>query len=164
MKPTLHAQTDKSKPLSKLIDCISRMERSAHFQRHLGQSQSAQQKIVANFQRALTSALATGLPHIKWQTEYRPGEHAKDAIDIFGQARGYCVVVEIDKTRTDQISKKFVSRAALLCNQPVFYISLCVPGTKSMSVPECEKYFAFCSKLSVRLGNHYAAFIVSRAP
>ena len=92
--------------------------------------------------------------------EYSPHSGKRDSIDIFGSNKDICIVIELDKHRADQVAKKFLSRNSLLIDKNLFYISLCYPGTSNMNSSECIKYFGYCKKLSKRMGNEYAGFII----
>ena len=93
--------------------------------------------------------------------EHRPSSKNRDSIDIFGEGKGFVVAIELDKNRADQVAKKFVSRMAMLPPTKIYFISLCYPGTQNMNKPECRKYFSYCSTLALRMGNHYAGFIIN---
>jgi len=94
-----------------------------------------------------------------WRAEHQLPT-GRDTIDIFGH--GFAdVVIELDKSRADQVAKKFVSRSAMSVGK-IYSVSLCYPGTTHMNVPECIKYFGFCATLSKRIGNVYAGFIVQQ--
>jgi len=148
------------KTISRLIESLSGMSCTRYFQNCVGQPQAEQRRIVSEFQQALISKLRRSLPNITWHPEYQPDENQKDRIDIYGIGKVCRIAIEIDKSRADQVAKKFVARSAVLGTEPLIYVSLCVPGTESMNKDECEKYFDYCGRLSTRLGIHYAAFCV----
>jgi len=100
------------------------------------------------------------MPDITWSIEYCPSRQSRDSIDIFGKGKEFVVAIELDKNRADQVSKKFVSRMAILPETNVYFISLCYPGTKKMSKSECKKYFNYCSTIAARMNSHYAGFII----
>lgn len=139
-----------------VIHCIDCKD---YFLKHIGKNQSEQKDLVSNFQSKLLTNLREVVKFVEWQKEYSPSE-ARDAIDIYGQTTDLVVVIELDKHRADQIAKKFVSRMAMFNNTKVYYISLCYPGTKSMSKTEAVKYFGYCANLAERMGNVYAGFII----
>ncbi len=159
MKPAIIQTSDSDKVLSSIISCITDIECSEYFSSHIGNSQSEQKRIVASFQAAVKSKLADTMPRIKWSMEHCPSKN-RDSIDIFGDGNGFVVAIELDKNRADQVAKKFVSRMAILPPTKIYFISLCYPGTENMSKPECGKYFSYCSTLALRMGNHYAGFII----
>jgi len=64
----------------------------------------------------------------------------------------YNLVVEFDATRADQVAKKFLSRAAVLKNQQLIYMSFCYPRRKSMNRNEVLKYFDYQASLADSLG------------
>lgn len=164
MKPMLSVISDDDRFLKSLVDAIGRIECSEFFSTHLGKSQSDQKLLVAQFQKAAASRLIGSIQEVKWSTEYTPSANNRDSIDIFGNGSGFVVVIELDKSRADQVAKKFVSRIALLPADKVYFVSLCYPGTESMNTSECEKYFGYCSKLALRTRNHYAGFIIGQEP
>ena len=122
-------------------------------------NQQEQKLIVDNFQISMCLKLTQAVPDVKWEQEYSPHSARRDSIDIYGKGSNLCVVIELDKHRADQVAKKFVSRSALF-NIPIFYISLCYPGTSRMNPSECIKYFGYCKNVSKRMGNDYAGFII----
>jgi hypothetical protein len=83
------------------------------------------------------------------------------SIDIFGKSSDRLIAIELDKNRADQVAKKFVSRvAALPSTLPVYFLSVCYPGTDRMNKAECVKYFDYCKTLDLRMDSHYAGFII----
>ncbi len=107
----------------------------------------------ALFQSDLTDYLILKLIQFSWEIEHKPSDVCKDRIDIFGVSKigNYKIVIELDAHRADQVAKKFISRSALFINDNLIYLSVCYPGTKRMSKPECMKYFDYCSILSKAL-------------
>lgn len=159
MKPILFEFTSKAGILGEVIECISGYECSSYFDNHLEMNQQEQKLIVDNFQISMCLELTQTLIGFKWKQEYAPHNTKRDSVDIFGSGDGLNVVVELDKHRADQVAKKFVSRSALF-EEPIFYISLCYPGTSKMNPIECKKYFNYCKIISKRMGNEYASFII----
>jgi len=160
MKPELLVSSDDDAVLSSIISCISGIECCKFFSSHLGKSQPQQKQVVTDFQRLIESVLAGVMQDIEWSMEYCPSRQNRDSIDIFGKGNGFVVAIELDKNRADQVAKKFVSRMAILPATRIYFISLCYPGTENMNKPECAKYFNYCSTLALRIGNHYAGFII----
>lgn len=160
MKPRRSVMSDSDEFLQSLVASIGCIECSDFFSTHLGKSQPHQKLLVAGFQSLVASTLKSSIQHVEWSTEYRPSAKNRDSIDIFGRGAGFVVVMELDKSRADQVAKKFVSRIALFPLTKVYFVSLCYPGTERMDLSECEKYFGYCSTLALRTGNHYAGFIV----
>jgi hypothetical protein len=146
--------------LSSIISCISGIECSKFFSDHLGKTQRDQNQLVAGFQAFAQSELVKAMQDVKWVTEHRPSKTNKDSIDIFGEGDEFVVVIELDKSRADQVAKKFVSRMALLPSTMVHFVSLCYPSTEKMNKSECKKYFDYCSALTRRMDCHYAGFII----
>jgi hypothetical protein len=163
VRPKLSVVSDRNNFLKSLVDCIGGIECSQFFSSHLGKSQTDQKLLVSGFQALVMSALASSIQDVEWSVEYCPSPKNRDSIDIFGKGAGFVVVIELDKSRADQVAKKFVSRMALLPSIKVYYVSLCYPGTENMNKSECEKYFGYCSALALRMDSHYAGFIVEPA-
>jgi len=159
MKPKLYDHTNKSGLAGDIINCISNYECSSYFDDHLDMNQQEQKLIVDNFQISICLELTQALSNMKWEQEFIPHSTMKDSIDIYGSSEELSVVIELDKHRADQVTKKFVSRNALF-DKPIFYISLCYPGTSKMNPSECKKYFSYCKNISKRMGNEYAGFII----
>jgi hypothetical protein len=114
-------------------------------------------------QIVILSALAATVPHLTWYLEHLPNRAGKDAIDIFGKSDGIRVVIELDKHRADQGREELCIKVGMFKTKPIYYISLCYPGTKRMNLSECVKYFGYCADLSKRMGNWYAGFIIQKA-
>jgi len=110
----------------------------------------------ALFQIELSDFLILKLKQFSWEIEHKPSIVCKDRIDIFGVSKigKYKIVIELDAHRADQVAKKFISRSALFINDNLIYLSVCYPGTKRMSKPECIKYFDYCSTLSNALSGN----------
>lgn len=160
MKPRVSVVSDNNAFLNLLVACIGGIECSQFFSAHLGKSQSDQKLLVTEFQSLIMSALKNSIRNVEWNLEFPPSSKNRDSIDIFGRGSDFVVIIELDKSRADQVSKKFVSRIALFPSDKVYFVSLCYPGTEKMNASECEKYFGYCSALSLRTCNHYAGFIV----
>jgi hypothetical protein len=126
-------------------------------------AQREQRSVVTRFQNLLKSELGRSMPHVIWSVEHCPGRNSKDCVDVFGQGRDFVVAIELDKTRADQVAKKFVSRMAILPSTTVYFVSLCYPGTENMNLVECSKYFQYCATLASRMSNHYAGLIIDEA-
>ena len=148
--------------LDELVKVIESFDCQHLLSSHIGQKQLDQKTLISMFQDKLHSELCSRLGTISWKKEYQPDEIRRDAIDIFGRASNFSVIIELDKPRADQVAKKFVGRMALFPNTPVIYISLCYPGTKAMNSSECKKYFGYCNVLSQKMNNFYAGFIVEK--
>jgi len=114
-----------------------------------------QKTIVTTFQNDLRDILNLGPKTEFWTTEVQANETVKDRYDLSYKITldnlDYIVIIELDKCRADQISKKFVSRTAHTLGKPTIYFTLCYPGTKSMSYPECVKYIGYCEEISDKL-------------
>lgn len=84
----------------------------------------------------------------------------RDSVDIFGNNEDILIVIELDKPRADQVSKKFLSRNALFDKTKLIYIAICYPGTDAMPRGEIIKYFDYCNKISERLGNLFLGILI----
>jgi hypothetical protein len=160
LKPLHRSKISDAPILLSLISRITNIECSNYFSEHLGKLQKGKKSTVSEFQDHVKSILEHTMPEIEWISEHRVSLHIRDSIDIFGQGQDFVVVIELDAHRADQVAKKFVSRVAILSSTTIYYISLCYPGTKKMSIPECNKYFDYCAILAGRMGHHYADFII----
>lgn len=160
MKPVPCVTTGDDKVLDKIIACISDIECSGYFSEFIGMTQPEQREKVKQLQGAVIFKLESEMPEVSWKTEHQPTPTNRDSIDIYGEGEEFIVAIELDKPRADQVSKKFVSRTALLKSKKTFYISLCYPGTENMNEEECVKYFRYCAELSSRMGSHYASLII----
>ncbi len=74
-----------------------------------------------------------------------------DRYDIFGQSKDKpVIIVEVDTHRSDQMSKKVVSRIALNADKEVLYVCVLYPNThdnRSQEIKECNKYINFLNIL-----------------
>ncbi|MBI4988190.1 MAG: hypothetical protein HZC23_05145 [Rhodocyclales bacterium] len=164
MKPRLSSIAGNDKVLSSIITCISNIKCPKELIELRG-PQRDQKEVVKKFQEKVKTRLADKIKTITWQTEVCPGSENGDSVDVYGAGPKCVVAIELDKARADQVSKKFVSRMAILKSNPerTYYISLCYPGTENMNSAECEKYFGYCSKLARRMRSHYAGLIIGPA-
>lgn len=160
MTLALAVVSDNDAFLRSLVASLATIECSKFFSTHIGKSQTDQKLLVDAFQSFAAAALGNAIKEVQWSVEHCPSPTSRDSIDIFGKGAGFVVVVELDKNRADQVAKKFVSRMALLPTAKVYFVSLCYPGTEKMNKVECTKYFGYCSALALRMGCHYAGFIV----
>ncbi|MDE6383845.1 MAG: hypothetical protein K2K79_05785 [Paramuribaculum sp.] len=78
-------------------------------------------------------------------------KRTKDRYDIIGQSKDRpVIIVEVDTHRSDQVSKKVVSRIAMNADKEVLYVSVLYPNTHENStqeIKECEKYIDFLNVL-----------------
>nr|WP_254318922.1 hypothetical protein [Vibrio cholerae] len=146
--------------LQRLTSIIEALPCQSYFADHLTKSQVEQRKIVSAFQKELYQELFVEFAGVTWSREFSPCSTSSDAIDIYGDNEDFVVAIELDKHRADQVAKKFVSRMAIMPDKKIYYVSICYPGTKSMSKPECIKYFGYCSNLALRMQNEYLGFMV----
>jgi hypothetical protein len=109
------------------------------------------------------SCIECFIPEIVWASEYQPNNSFRDSIDLFGKGNDFVVAIELDKTRADQVAKKFVSRMAIIPSTVIYFISLCYPGTDKMNHSETSKYFEYCATLARRMSNYYADLIIQNA-
>jgi len=159
MKPILHARSDtQDKLFDSLVMRIADIDCTQHFENHEGLSQIQQAAIVRDLQQTIFQTLMAAFPSVVWRLEYQPSDRW-DSIDIFGEVNDARIVIELDKSRADQVAKKFLSRSAMFTEQ-IFYISVCYPAIERTNRQECHQYFGYCVEVSRRLGNLYAGFIL----
>ena len=149
--------------LESILACICEINCNTFFTTHLLETQAEQKKLVARYQNQVLDRLRLAVPRTKWFKEYLPSITLKDAVDIYGENTNSIVAIELDKSRADQVAKKFLSRAAILHTKKLYYISLCYPGTDKMSINECLKYFGYCSDISRRMSVVYAGLVIQKA-
>lgn len=121
--------------------------------KNLTKNSTREQKIIiTTFQDQLLAAFVDSINSITWTKEYKIGER-RDSIDIYGKEKkgNYNIIIELDKPRADQVSKKIVSRIANYLNEPVVYFAICYPGTDKMNPNECIKYFEYGKKITSRI-------------
>lgn len=161
MKPEVKViSTDQDEWLNSMLKVITQLDCREHFSCHLREPQRVQKTIVATFQKSLFHRLQDRIPSLQWAMEYQPSKSRKDSIDIYGESEDFVVAIELDKTRADQVAKKFVSRIALLPDKKIYFLSLCYPGTAGMNPNECVKYFGYCANLARRMSGVYAGLVI----
>jgi len=102
---------------------------------------------VKEFQKAIEGSLnqfETG--GCKWEIEQEhPGREEKDSVDILGQAPHKPKwIIEIDATRTDQVSQKLLSRLALWGKKDAIqYVAILYPDAHRKGQSACEKYLRY---------------------
>lgn len=109
--------------------------------------------LVEQFQKEIKDILNTTKNDYRWEKEITPqGRSEKDSIDILGVAKKNKKlnpkwIIEIDATRSDQVSQKFLSRLALWgLEAPMHYVAILYPDTKG-GKNVCEKYLRFGSEV-----------------
>ena len=161
MMPCIKEKSVQGDPyLESILACLCDIDCSQYFTSHLLESQSEQKKIVAKFQHQVLGMLRVAVSNTKWFKEFLPSASLNDAVDIYGENSSSIVAIELDKSRADQVAKKYLSRIAILHTKKLYYISLCYPGTDKMNINECVKYFGYCSKVSQRMSVVYAGVVV----
>lgn len=118
-------------------------------------------------QEPLVNFLTKKFPNIKWMIEYQLSDKMRDSVDIAGIVNdNTMVLVEIDTRRSDQISKKFVSRQALTDDLNTIYAIVTYPNTNSQSKPETvatKKYIKYITSLTSQLmqGSNLEKYIIA---
>ncbi|NVO20743.1 MAG: hypothetical protein HXX13_13660 [Bacteroidetes bacterium] len=139
--------------IDKVIDIISNMDCHSFFHKLIGKKQAVQKIMINNFQKELLFALNSNMntTGVNWQEEIKADSNCGDTFDLFSNIvldnHQFKIIIELDKNRADQISKKFLSRISLSINSPTIYFAFCYPGTKNMSINESKKYFGYCSTI-----------------
>jgi hypothetical protein len=115
-------------------------------------NQTMQKQLIETFQNRVCGNLEKILPKINRRSPYQLTQQRRDEVDIYGAFNSEddndgAVIIELDKWRADQISKKFLSRFALTLEKPLIYVALCYGGTPHMHKNECEKYFSYCNRI-----------------
>lgn len=84
------------------------------------------------------------MPSIDWKMEYKPSREVRDSIDIYGNVNdNTAIIIEIDTFRSDQISKKFVSRQALCKSMNLIYVVITYPNNNSNSAASQNEFDKF---------------------
>lgn len=106
-------------------------------------------ELVADLQINLKNNLETTFVNLDWQIEYNSDSTRKDSIDIYGydKVEDTHIVIELDPHRADSISKKFVSRLAMMADKNLLYIAYLYPGTEKMPKNEANKYLLDCETI-----------------
>lgn len=123
-----------------------------HIEKHLGRNKkdkSLDHVYIDSFQDALHKDLIVLQPNYNWEKEKKAnGRTVGDRVDIYGNDKHECCIIEIDATRIDQIAQKFVSRLAIYglnSRIPVLYVALLYEGSGAHKDKEsCVKYIRFC--------------------
>ena len=101
--------------------------------------------LVERFQESIKDNLNGMSSGYVWEIEKKAkGRSERDSIDILGKAKGNSDwIIEIDATRSDQVSQKLLSRMALWGLQsPVQYVAILYPDTQN-GKNACEKYIRY---------------------
>ena len=161
MQPAPLVVSDQDPFLRDLVAQVTSIHCADYFTSHIGTMQHEQRAVVSRFQSALLDHLRGAFQGVDWKQEHCPNPATRDSIDIFGKGSVGVIAIELDKNRADQVAKKFVSRMAVLPSTvPVYFLSICYPGTDRMSKAECVKYFGYCKTLALRMSSHYAGLII----
>lgn len=109
-------------------------------------------KLVEVFQENIKNELNKAPNCYDWEVELKAkGRSERDSIDIFGQpskSKGGSIsnpnwIIEIDATRSDQVSQKLLSRIALWgMDKPIQYVAILYPDTQN-GKSACEKYIRY---------------------
>ena len=89
---------------------------------------------VEEFQKSIKNNLNEDKNGYKWEIEEKAkGRSEKDSIDILGQAKNMqSWIIEIDATRSDQVSQKLLSRITLWgLKNPINYVAILYPDTRN---------------------------------
>ncbi len=143
-----------------IINFIPTLDLTSYLNTLIGSSQIAQKTMINNLQEFLFQELENNFSGAKWKTEHKPTASQRDSIDIYADYSSFKIIIELDKYRADQVSKKFLSRSALFKDENIIYIAFCYAGTQNMNAKEVIKYFNYADTISIRLENLFAGFIV----
>lgn len=106
--------------------------------------------LVEEFQKNIMEELNNDPNKYKWETEKKiSGRSERDSVDIFGQATGQPNwIIEIDATRSDQVSQKLLSRMALWgIKKPFKYVAILYPDAYMKGKNACEKYLRYGNEI-----------------
>lgn len=110
---------------------------------------------VEAFQESIKNNLNAMPNGYVWEIEKTAkGRSEKDSIDILGKAKGSPDwIIEIDATRSDQVSQKMLSRMALWGLQsPIQYVAILYPDTQN-GKNACEKYLRYGNAILKKINN-----------
>ena len=106
--------------------------------------------LVESFQKEICGALNKVRNGYTWDIEVQAkGRSEKDSIDIMGQAKGQQNwIIEIDATRSDQVSQKLLSRLSLWGKKdPIQYVAILYPDAHNKGKSACEKYLRYGNEI-----------------
>ena len=110
-----------------LLSLGSAAKSSLHFLNGVRTHKTINHSLVEKFQESIKDILNNDKNGYKWEIEEKAkGRSEKDSIDILGQAKNMQNwIIEIDATRSDQVSQKLLSRMCifLIWVDSVLYIT-----------------------------------------
>jgi len=118
---------------------------------------SQNHQYIDQIQDIIWNNLNTSHNSYKWEKEKKAnGRTVRDRVDIYGNDKHECCIIEIDATRIDQIAQKFVSRLAIYGLDrnipPILYVALLYEGSGAHKDKEsCVKYIRFCYDIVKKL-------------
>lgn len=133
-----------------IITLCSAVKDSLHYLNGARSSGVLNHKKVEEFQERIKDILNKSATGYLWDTEVQAkGRIEKDSIDIFGQAKGQKKwIIEIDATRTDQVSQKLLSRLSLWGKKdPIQYVAILYPDAQNKGKSACEKYLRYGNEI-----------------
>ena len=101
---------------------------------------------VNEFRDAILKQLSSETNKYNWESEQKhSGRLEKDSVDILGQAPHKPKwIIEIDATRTDQVSQKLLSRLALWGKKDAIqYVAILYPDAHSVAFPKSRTELKF---------------------
>lgn len=128
-------------------------------------------KLVELFQDNIKNELNKAPNGYDWEIEWKAkGRSERDSIDVFGQptkTKGSTMgkvtskpviapnwIIEIDATRSDQVSQKLLSRIALWgLDTPIQYVAILYPDTQN-GKSACEKYLRYGNAIIQRINKN----------
>ena len=135
--------------------CIA-VNSSLHLLKGARTGSTINHKKVELFQESIKDILNVSATGYLWDTEVQAkGRAEKDSIDIMGQAKNLKDwIIEIDATRTDQVSQKMLSRLTLWgLNGPIQYVAILYPDAHNKGKAACEKYLRYGNALVKKLNS-----------
>lgn len=128
-----------------LLSLCSAAKSSLRFLNGARTHKTINHSLVEKFQESIKDILNNGKNGYKWEIEEKAkGRSEKDSIDILGQAKNMQNwIIEIDATRSDQVSQKLLSRMTLWgLKNPLNYVAILYPDTRN-GKNACEKYLRY---------------------
>lgn len=139
-----------------ILTLCSAIQSSLHFITGARTGRVIDHSLVEKFQEGIKDHLNNRCNVYKWEIEQKAkGRSEKDSIDILGQAKGLNKwIIEIDATRSDQVSQKLLSRLALWgLTEPMTYVAILYPDTRN-GKNACEKYLRYANAIVKRTNKH----------
>ena len=119
-------------------------------------------RIIEAFQKKICERLSTLLSSYTWKREHINSDRPEgDKVDIIGLPKDKnnpIIIIEIDASRGDQVSKKLLSRIRLWgLDNNILYIALLYPDTQKGKV-ESEKFVEYGNAVLKKINENSSAY------